>query len=207
MLDTKELVATERATMVQTLKDAGPDAHTLCEGWQTRHMAAHLLLRESKPSVAAGIAVPPLADRTERITCELAESLDSQRKYEGAVESFANLTGPLGIRTRKPSADAAMNVIEYFVHIEDIRRAQPEWEPRKVSREQQAYMWSVLTKRAKMMAGKHFPQGLVLKAPEFSPEQKTVVKGKNPVTLTGEPGELVLYLFGRADQALVTADS
>lgn len=208
MTSPRELISSERENLIELLKETPFDAPTLCEGWNAQHLAAHLLLREGKPSVAAGIALPPLAERTDRITNELAESLDNQRKYTSAIDSFAALEGPFKIRTRKPQADAAMNLIEYFVHIEDIRRAQDSWEPREMPRAVQEYMWNMLLKRAKLMAGKHFPQGLILKAPGFDPAEKTIIKGKNPsiepTVLTGEPGELVLYLFGRNDHTKVT---
>ena len=36
----------ERAQLAQALLDVAPDAPTLCEGWQARHLAAHIVLRE-----------------------------------------------------------------------------------------------------------------------------------------------------------------
>ena len=50
----------ERAQLAEALLDVAPDAPTLCEGWQARHLAAHVVLRERSPMVGAGIAVPAL---------------------------------------------------------------------------------------------------------------------------------------------------
>lgn len=36
----------ERAALAALLEDSGPDGPTLCEGWLTRDLAAHLVLRE-----------------------------------------------------------------------------------------------------------------------------------------------------------------
>ncbi|MBF0807994.1 maleylpyruvate isomerase family mycothiol-dependent enzyme [Rothia nasimurium] len=117
------LVTSERTALLDALTAAGPSAPTLCEGWETRHMAAHLLLRESKPTLAAGVMGGPLAARTERHTIQLADELTGQRRYEKALRDFETLPGYLHMRRRFPGLDEAMNLIEYFVHTEDVRRA------------------------------------------------------------------------------------
>lgn len=204
------LVTSERTALVQALADAGPSAPTLCEGWETRHLAAHLLLRESKPTLAAGVAGGPLEARTERHTNQLADELTGQRRYEKALRDFEALPGYLHMRTRFPGLDKAMNLVEYFVHTEDVRRAsladseQPA--PRELAEGVQEKMWKVLRARARLMARKRYPQGLVLEAPGYSAAVHTVIAppaGQVATVLTGEPGELVLYLFGREAAARV----
>ena len=204
------LVTSERTALVQALADAGPSAPTLCEGWETRHLAAHLLLRESKPTLAAGVAGGPLEARTGRHTNQLADELTGQRRYEKALRDFEALPGYLHMRTRFPGLDEAMNLVEYFVHTEDVRRAsladgeQPA--PRELAEGVQEKMWKVLRARARLMARKRYPQGLVLEAPGYSAAVHTVIAppaGQVATVLTGEPGELVLYLFGREAAARV----
>lgn len=204
------LVTSERTALVQALADAGPSAPTLCEGWETRHLAAHLLLRESKPTLAAGMVGGPLEARTERHTNQLADELTGQRRYEKALRDFEALPGYLHMRTRFPGLDEAMNLVEYFVHTEDVRRAsltdgeQPA--PRELAEGVQEEMRKVLRARAHLMVGKRYPQGLVLEAPGYSPAVHTVIAppaGQVATVLTGEPGELVLYLFGREAAARV----
>ena len=46
-----------RRTLCEVFDDVGPDAPTLCEGWATRDLAAHLVVRETRPDAAAGILV------------------------------------------------------------------------------------------------------------------------------------------------------
>ncbi|HAP89500.1 MAG TPA: TIGR03085 family protein, partial [Arthrobacter bacterium] len=41
-------VEPSREVLAETLLAAGPDAPTLCRGWRTRDLAAHLYLRERK---------------------------------------------------------------------------------------------------------------------------------------------------------------
>ena len=39
----------ERLLLADLLETAGPDAPTLCEGWTTRDLAAHVVVRERRP--------------------------------------------------------------------------------------------------------------------------------------------------------------
>ena len=45
----------ERLALCALLDETGPDAPTLCEGWTTGDLAAHLVLRERRPDAAAGV--------------------------------------------------------------------------------------------------------------------------------------------------------
>ncbi len=40
------------------------------------------------------------------------------------------------------SVDGPMNTIEFFIHVEDVRRAQPEWEPRPLAPELADALWA-----------------------------------------------------------------
>ena len=48
----------ERSALVDTLRAVGPDAPTLCDGWKTRDLAAHLVVRERRLDATPGIMVP-----------------------------------------------------------------------------------------------------------------------------------------------------
>ena len=39
----------ERLLLADLLEAEGPEAPTLCEGWSTRDLAAHLIVRERRP--------------------------------------------------------------------------------------------------------------------------------------------------------------
>ena len=58
---------TERAALCDLFIELGPDAPTLCAGWTTRDMAAHLVVRESRPDAALGILAAPFASYGERV--------------------------------------------------------------------------------------------------------------------------------------------
>lgn len=46
----------ERRALVATFREVGPQAPTLCEGWNTTDLAAHLVVRERRLDATAGIA-------------------------------------------------------------------------------------------------------------------------------------------------------
>src|SRR5437868_4661783 len=92
----------ERATLAETLLAAGPDAPTLCAGWTTRDLAAHLVLRERKPLAAAGIVLKPFAGLNKRVQDRLAAG-----DYAALVATF-RVPSPFG-PARIGAVDEAMN--------------------------------------------------------------------------------------------------
>ncbi|MFJ7067212.1 TIGR03085 family metal-binding protein [Streptomyces sp. NPDC101115] len=187
----------ERLLLADLLEAAGPDAPTLCEGWRARDLAAHVVVRERRPDAAAGSLVPALKSRLDRVQAEFAE-----KPYEELVRLIR--TGPprLSPFTIK-QVDEGANVVEFYVHAEDVRRAQPDWSPRELDPVFADALWSRLEKSARLL-GRKAPVGLVLRRPDG----RTVVahRGTPVVTVSGEPGELVMFLFGRQDAAKVALD-
>jgi len=186
------LASRERAALCDLLVEVGPDAPTLCEGWDTRDLAAHLHLRETSP-LAAGIVVKPLS------------GLMGRRQHEMASGDWARLVGrvrtpPRWSPSSIPAVDARMNASEYFVHHEDVRRAQPGWAPRELSASDERALWALLR-----TAGKQFYRNatvpVVLRRPDGA---ELVMKPGHPaVIVSGPVGELVMHAFGRSDHALV----
>ncbi|MEX3610093.1 maleylpyruvate isomerase family mycothiol-dependent enzyme [Rothia sp. LK2588] len=201
-----EAIAEARELLVQALLEAQPTDPTLCEGWQARHMVAHLVLRETSPLTAAGVLGGPLGARTERKTDELAQRLSDQRAYSEEIARFAGLRGYAQMRTRAPKIDQAMNLLEYVVHAEDVRRAQPGHERSQFSPEGRQQIWKALRAAARPLAGRDYPDGLVLESAGMTPVAHTVRAARDgavATVLSGAPEELVLYLFGRTEVAEV----
>src|SRR6201998_2697714 len=115
----------ERAALVEILRAVGPDAPTLCEGWTTRDLVAHLVVRERRPDALPGLVFGPLASYTARVQNRLSTST----KWEDLVELFAS--GPPALSLFK-ILDPVASIHEMFVHHEDVRRAQTGWEPREL---------------------------------------------------------------------------
>jgi uncharacterized protein (TIGR03085 family) len=76
----------ERAGLVEILRAVGPDAPTLCEGWTTRDLTAHLVVRERRPDALPGLLFGPLASHTARVQKQLTTST----KWEDLVDLFAS---------------------------------------------------------------------------------------------------------------------
>jgi uncharacterized protein (TIGR03085 family) len=189
--------ARERQALAETLATIGPDAPTLCAGWRTQDLVAHLVLREGRPDAAAGILAKPLAGWTRRVQDRSRDRVP----YPGLVERFRS-GPPAWSPTRLGALDEAANGLEFFVHHEDVRRAAPEWEPRKLDQEHEDELWRRLRSGVKLMFRK-VPVGVTLVR---TPNQLTVVaKPATPlmVTVSGPVGELVLFCFGRKDAARV----
>ncbi|MCT9142256.1 TIGR03085 family metal-binding protein [Streptomyces violarus] len=187
----------ERLLLADLLETAGPDAPTLCEGWTTRDLAAHVVVRERRPDAAGGILIKQLASRLDRVMAEY-----TGKAYEELIQLIR--TGPPRFSpfSLKP-VDEMSNIIEFYVHTEDVRRAQPDWSVRELDAVFQDALWSRLERTARLM-GRGLPTGLVLRRPDG---QTTVAQRGTPVvTVTGEPSELVLFSYGRQSAAKVDLD-
>jgi uncharacterized protein (TIGR03085 family) len=187
----------ERLLLADLLENSGPDAPTLCEGWQTRDLAAHVVVRERRGDAAAGLVIPRLADRLERVRREYAA-----KPYEELIQLIR--TGPPRMSPFSlKQFDEAANSVEFYVHAEDIRRAIPEWTPRTIDPVFADALWSRL-ERAARLVGRRSPVGLVLRRPNG--QTAVAHKGSPVVTVTGEPAELTLFAFGRQTAASVDAE-
>ncbi|HEX3716222.1 MAG TPA: TIGR03085 family metal-binding protein [Trebonia sp.] len=190
----------ERAALAALLDETGPDEPTLCEGWQTRDLAAHLVLRERRPDAAVGIMGGPLAGYTTR----LLQQYQDRYPYAELVTLFRSgppRLSPFAI----PGADEAANAVEYFVHHEDVRRAAPGWAEREISPALAELLWKRL-KAARLML-RSAPTGIVLAREHDGKLDLIVAKTAAPtVTVTGSPAELTLWAMGRVRAANVTLD-
>ena len=98
-----------------------------------------------------------------------------------------------------PPVARALNVSEFAIHHEDVRRAQPDWAPRELSRADQDTIWSAASLYARRAAGR---RGLVLRRTDVPGEEKRL--GAAGRTVEGEPMELLLWAAGRRDVARVS---
>ncbi|MFD5339105.1 TIGR03085 family metal-binding protein [Streptomyces hawaiiensis] len=187
----------ERLLLADLLETAGPDAPTLCEGWTTRDLAAHVVVRERRPDAAGGILIKQLAPRLDKVMAEYTD-----KPYEELIQLIR--TGPPRFSpfSLKP-LDEASNIIEFYVHTEDVRRAQPDWSPRELDPVFQDALWSRLERTARLM-GRGVTTGLVLRRPDG--QTAVAHRGTPVVTVTGEPSELVLFCYGRQSAAKVDLD-
>ena len=85
--------AQERAALCDALADAGPDAPTLCEGWTTHDLAAHVWVRENDPSAAPGLLIGALAD----VTASRMEATKRRWLYPELVEQIRRGPRPISL--------------------------------------------------------------------------------------------------------------
>ena len=186
---------TERSALADLLDAVGPDAPTLCRGWSSADLAAHLVVRESDPVGAAGMLIGPLAGRTRGTMDGLIQRLG----YAGLVDKVRN-GPPRWSPTRIGAVDRAANTAEFFVHHEDVRRARPDWERRDLPPDLEDFLWRRLTGAGRFLV-RRSAVGIVLARPDGT--TRRIRSGEPATVVAGEPSEVMLYVFGRKNVARV----
>ena len=189
--------AAQRAELVTALQAVPPGAPTLCSGWTALDLAAHLVARERRPDSTPGLMIPALAGWTDRVRGTYA-----RRPYPELIDLIAG-GPPWTSLFALPGVDAAANLTEFVIHTEDVRRAQPGWEPRELDGELRDALWTSLRRSARLFF-RRAPVAIVLARPDG---QQLAVGGGGPhVRVTGEPEELLLLAGGRRDHARLEVD-
>ncbi len=188
------IAAHERMLLCALAQQLGPDEPTLCGDWTVRDLVAHLLVREGSPA-AVGITVPPLAGVTEA-----AMRHEARKDFHSMVTKLRH-GPPIWSPMRLPKLGAVLNTMEFFVHHEDVRRAQPDWEPRLLPPHVEEAVW-----RGAKMAGKGFtrsaPVAVSIQRSDTG-EQTRLSGGDGEVVVRGLPAELAMFVYGRQDHARV----
>jgi uncharacterized protein (TIGR03085 family) len=180
----------ERTELAELMLTTGPDAPTLCEGWTTKDLAAHLVLRESRPDAAAGIVFSPLAPWTERV-----QRATASQTYPELVRKVR--TGPPTVSVFSiPGVDGLANLFEYVVHHEDVLRAQPDWTPRVLAPDLADLLWARLGQVARVMYVR-MPVGVTLVRTDGD-GGRIVARDREPmVIVSGTALELLMRSYGR----------
>jgi uncharacterized protein (TIGR03085 family) len=198
----------ERLALCALLDETGPDAPTLCEGWTTGDLAAHLVLRERRPDAAAGVAGGPLAGYTARVQQRIRERIP----FPDLVRMIRSGPPRLSVMAL-PGLDERVNAVEFFVHHEDVRRAADGWEPRALGSGESDMLWDRL-RMARFMLRKA-PVGVELARDDGGPAARNTdgasyrITARNAtpaVTVVGSPAELTLWVMGRRAAARVRMD-
>lgn len=186
----------ERLLLCEELDRLGPDRPTLCEGWQTRDLAAHIAVRDGRPDLSLGRVVPFLSGHLEREQRKIANG-----DYAALVDRVRR-GAPAWNPMSHPKVDEVTNLIEFFVHHEDVLRAQPDWTPRELSPQLEGKLWAALRRTARLMFRKA-ATGIVLIAEGHGRYAAKLPDDHGTVILRGAPGELVLFAYGRTSVARV----
>jgi uncharacterized protein (TIGR03085 family) len=185
------LTARERLALCDLFEELGPDAPTLCEGWATADLAAHLVVRENDPVAALGIRVGgPARQLNERA---MARTRD--RGFHWMVDKLRG--GPPWGPMRLPVIVRA-DLMEWFVHHEDARRANGR-PPRHDIDDVDESLWAVLRTGGRFIARRVNGVGLELRS--TAGDSISVRRGEPLVRMIGRPTEMMLFLTGRIDHA------
>jgi uncharacterized protein (TIGR03085 family) len=181
----------ERTSLLDAMAELGPDAPTLCEGWQTKDMAAHIYVRERRPDAALGVLpLGPLSAYTDRVMASALRTI--------GFEEILRRMRHVPVHLRFGPLDAAINTVEYFVHTEDVRRpnAMPA---RDLPDDFERTIWRRLSKQARLSFRRVGAE--VTLVPTIG-EPVTVGSGER-LEVHGRPSELMLLAYNRKDAAKV----
>lgn len=186
---TDSLARRERLALCDLALTLDSSAPTLCGDWDLSSLLAHLIVRERRLLSAGGIIIPKLARFTERAMADEAAA--------GVPAMVQRLRSPLRTPYALPIVERFAQTMEYFVHHEDIRRAQPGWEPRSLPAEDVDELWSLLSRSGGFL-GRGLPVPTVIARSDRPDARATFKKGPDPVVVTGPVGELVMWVYGRS---------
>jgi uncharacterized protein (TIGR03085 family) len=187
--------ASERAQLCGLLGELGPRAPTLLAPWTARDVAAHLVLRERDPLAGPGLVLP---GAWRRLAQQRQNAL-AHRDFSWLVATLRSGPPPgffrLGWVRRVPSLN------EFFVHHEDVRRADGRG-PRALGQAMDQALWRNVSRASWFLARRLSGAGLEL---QWAGTTNTVRarRGEPAARIAGPPGELLLYLFGRTGAAHV----
>jgi len=196
-VDDLPLDAQERRALCDLFEELGADAPTLIPGWTAKDLAAHLVLREHDLLAGPSLVLPGWFQRfAERRQVGLAE----RRDFEWLVERIRS--GPPPGMFRIGWVRSIPNLNEFFVHHEDLRRANGMGPREDLTPAMEAALWRNVRQGSRHLSRRLRGVGLEI-GWAGTDERMTVREGALTARLIGQPGELLLYLFGRQAAACV----
>jgi uncharacterized protein (TIGR03085 family) len=190
----RDVSAPERRALCDLLDELGPDAPTVPAGWTTAHLAAHLVVREREPLALPGLVLPAAHGYTAR----REEARRRGTPYPELVRMLR--AGPPLLPMGMPALREAQHTHEFYVHHEDVRRANGGG-PRALPPELDRALWRRVRRSAALMLRRARGLAVTLTTPDGRTARGG--SGGTPVSVTGPPGELILFVFNRKEQAQV----
>lgn len=186
--------ARERRALCDLFAELGPSAPTLLPGWTAHDLAAHLVLREHDVVAGPCLVLPGAF-----------QGFAERRRAALARDDFGRLvvlirSGPPAGFFRIGWVRALANLNEFFVHHEDVRRANG-LAPRALAPDVDAALWRNVRRGARFLSRR--VRGWGLEVAWAGTDERVTVRPGAAAVLTGAPGELLLYLFGRQGAAEV----
>ena len=168
-------------------------APTLCSGWTAFDLAAHVWILNHGPLAWAGMLLPPFSWLTDREIRRTKERFS----YAGLVEEIRTGPASFACMPTDPREEHRHSLGEYFIHTEDVRR--PNRLPKQeISPDLAEALWRRLRTASRQL---HPFASWEFRTPQGGHGRI----GRGPVTkqITGEPGELLMWVYGRTEAARV----
>ena len=205
-MNAAQLLKNERVAMVQFLAELKAEqwhAATLCEGWDVKTIVAHLVVRDTQPlQYGTAIATKGRIGAQPKALLHAARN----RPIRSLLSTLAD--GPPWFY-RLPGPAAIINLVENWVHHEDMRRGELQI-TRTTSAATHAALWNTLQVTARLML-RHItvsgivafvqPNGTALAFSLGDGVPRKADPDHAAVRVVGEAGELVLFLLGRKSAA------
>ena len=189
-----DVAAAERNALADLFLERGPDEPTLAGEWTTNDLLAHLVIRERRPDAAPGILIPPLSFWTR--ACPGPGRAAGLRRQRRADPQRPAVVEPDGAAL--PRRRGRPGVLHPPRGRAPRRRGLGAAAPG--ARRATGSSWKQLGLLGKLVY-RSSPVGVTLRAPDG--REHAAKSGPRPVTIVGEPGELVIYTSGR-EQAVVS---
>ena len=187
----------ERLALCELFEAVGADVPTLLDGWTARDVAAHLVLRE-RDALAGPCMVLP--GPFQRFADHRRVRLSHSHEFDWLVERIRS--GPPPGFFRIGWVHSGPNLNEYFVHQEDVRRANGLGPRDTLTSDVEAALWRNVRLGSRYLSRRLADVGLQIEWAGTT--ERLAVRGGEPtVRLIGAPGEVLLYLFGRTTAAQV----
>jgi uncharacterized protein (TIGR03085 family) len=199
----------ERTALLSTLHTLGPDAPTLCEGWTARTLAAHIVVSEQQAGIPLAVSYPVWRALNARTAGALLGGISriGDRRMEKAVGRGWNWllrrldAGPprlFGLRLI-----AELRLVEEFVHHEDIRRANGG-APRALDASTSERLLAGMLAISQVALFADSREGIEVRLSDG--QTYRVGDGEPRVRVSGDVGEVALWLAGRVSAADVRVD-
>ena len=186
----------ERLELCDLFDELGPSVPTLLDGWTAHDLAAHLVLREHDLVAGPCLVLP---GPFQRFAEQRRVSLAKRQDFTSLVARIRS--GPPAGFFRIGWVRDMANLNEFFVHHEDVRRANGR-EPRSLTPEMDAALWRNVCRGSRYLSRRL--QGCGLEVEWAGTGKRAMGRSGEPTArLTGSPGELLLYIFGRQAAARV----
>jgi uncharacterized protein (TIGR03085 family) len=189
--------AQERSALCDLFEELGASAPTLLNGWTAKDLAAHLVLRERDVIAGPCLVLPrPFRRFAERRRARLAER--SEFGWLVARIRSGPPPGPFRIGWIR----SVPNLNEFFVHHEDLRRANGRGPRDSLTPALEAALWRNVSMGSRYLSRRLRGAGLEIRW-AGTDDVMTVRKAEPMARLRGTPGELLLYIFGRQTEARI----